>query len=343
MWVWQEILSFKGLSFLSWQFKYHTNPECPILSRFYITMFLKEKKKKKKFVKPDMPKGYKAYPFSIGNGFDMPKNLASILDNNGFDYNEYEGSFIVPLQVYPDHGFVKRYVPWQALLFKNNVLVHVKDSLIADESGTANKACADNLAYLRLNHCLLYGKLDIVCSNGKSANHIEVEYNTTGYNILEPNLDRFLKASLNARNANAASNGSKHVYDRLKNIPTKYQNGVYMYILQKDEVLLDFIYLPKLVRKIGFIKINLTPNILLAITDRQLIIIQDDFSIVSLYTWLLTYIPIDNVKDISFEKQSRFTKAVIKIKKDNLLEELLFGMADKYTDDVRRLLAAIIK
>ena len=156
-------------------------------------MFSKEKKKKKRFIIPEIPRGYKAYPFSIGNGFDMPENLADILDNNGFDYNEYEGSFIVPLQVYPEHGFAKRFVPWQALLFNNNEIVHVKDSLIPDESGTANRVCADNLAYLKLNHCLLYGKLDIVCSNGKSANRIEVEYNTTGYNILEPNLDRFLK------------------------------------------------------------------------------------------------------------------------------------------------------
>jgi hypothetical protein len=206
-----------------------------------------------------------------------------------------------------------------------------------DESGSVNKVRAENLAYLRLNHCLLYGKLDIVCSNGKNADRIDVEYNTTSYNILEPNLDRFLKASLNNRKV---SEGAKHVYDRLKNIPTKYQNGVYMYILQKDEVLLDFTYLPRLVRKIGFIKINLTPNILIAITDRQLVIIQDDFSVVSLYTWILTFIPIDNVKGISFEKQSRFTKAIIKIRRDNLLEELSFGIADKYADDVKRLLAS---
>lgn len=45
-------------------------------------------KKKKRFLIPVVPKGYKAYPFSIGNGFDMPENLATILDNNGFDYRE---------------------------------------------------------------------------------------------------------------------------------------------------------------------------------------------------------------------------------------------------------------
>jgi hypothetical protein len=311
-----------------------------MLSRFQINMYSKVKRKKKRFIIPEIPKGYKAYPFSVGNGFNMPENLAAILDDNGFDHREYEGSFIIPLQVYTDRGFIKRFVPWQALLFYNNMVVHVKDSLIVDERGTANKACADNMAYLRLNHCLLYGKLDIVCSNGKGANHIEVEYNTTAYNILEPNLDKFLKASLNE---SRASNVAENVYDRLKNIPAKYQNGVYMYILQKDEVLLDFIYLPRLVRKIGFIKINLTPNILFAITDRQIVVIQDDFSVVSLYTWILTFVPMDNVNGMSFEKQSRFTKAIIKIKRDNLLEELSFDIADKHTDDVKRLLAAVIK
>jgi len=59
-----------------------------MLSHFYINIFSKNMKKKKRFLIPVVPKGYKAYPFSIGNGFDMPENLATILDNNGFDYRE---------------------------------------------------------------------------------------------------------------------------------------------------------------------------------------------------------------------------------------------------------------
>jgi hypothetical protein len=302
-------------------------------------MLLKEKKKKKRLIIPDIPRNNKAHPFSIGNGYSMPENLANILDNNGNGDNGYDGSFIVPAQVFHEHGFTKRYVPWQALLFKNNAIIHIKDSLTLNESGTLNKVSADNLVYLRLNHCLLYGKLDIICSNHMDASHIEVEYNTTGYNILEPNLDKFLKASWGE---NRASDGVKNVYVRLKNIPTKYQNGVFIYILQKGEVLLDFIYLPRLVHKIGFIKINLSPNILFAVTGRQLVIMKDDFSTINLYTWILTFIPINNVKGISFEKQNRLTKVIIKIKRDNLSEELSFDIDDKYADDVKRLLTTAI-
>jgi hypothetical protein len=303
-------------------------------------MFSKEKKKKKRLIIPEIPKGYKAHPFSVGDEFNMPENLASILDNSGFDINEYEDSFVIPPQVYLKHWFGKRFVPWQALLFKDNMIIHVKDSLIQDESGSVNKISADNLVYLKLNHCLLYGKLDIVCSNGKDANHIEVEYNTTAHRILEPNLERFLKASWYE---SKALNNDEDVYERLQNIPTKYRNGVYIYVLQKDEVLLDFIYLPRLVRKIGFIKMNLIPNILLAITDRQLVILEDDLSPTSSYTWLLTYIPINNVKDISFEKQNRFTKVIVKVKRDNLFKELSLVIEDKHTDDVKRLLMVLIK
>ena len=191
-------------------------------------MLLKEREKKKRFIRPEIPRGYKAYPFSISNKFTMPENLVSILNNNGFDYNEYEGNFIVPPQVFLEQGFGKRFVPWQALLFNNNEIIYVKDSMILGESGTANKVLADNLVYLKLNHCLLYGKLDIICSNGKTANHIEVEYNTSAHNILEPKLDKFLKASCHE---SKAFDGEKNVYDRLKKIPTKYKNGVYIYIL----------------------------------------------------------------------------------------------------------------
>ncbi len=303
-------------------------------------MLLKEKKKKKRIMVPDIPKDSRVYPFSISNDFAMPANLESILNINGFEYHEYKGSFIIPPQSFPARGFSKRYVPWQALLFNNDEIIHVKDSLDLDESGTAVKVCADNLGYLKLNHCLLYGKLDIVCSNGKGANHIEVEYNTTGYYIAEPDLESFLKAGLGE---NKSSVAAEYVNERLKKIPTKYQNGVYIFILQKNEELLDFVFLPKMVHKFGLIKINLTPNVLLAVTGRMLVIIEDDFSVTSVYTWILTYIPMNNVRGISFEKMKRFTKVALTIKRGNLLEELSFGMDEKYTDDVKRLLADFIK
>ncbi len=129
----------------------------------------------------------------------------------------------------------------------------------------------------------------------------------------------------------------------IKNIPTKYRNGIYIYVLQKGEVLLDFIYLPKLVHKIFFSKINLVPDILFAVTDRQLVILEEDLSHTSSYTWLLTYIPLNNIRDISFEKQNRYTKVIIKIKKDNLLKMLSPKIEDKYIDDTKRLLEVLIK
>ena len=157
---------------------------------------------------------------------------------------------------------------------------------------------------------------------------------------MEPELQRFLKASWRE---SILSGSNKDVYDRLKKIPIKYRNGVYIYILQKDELLLDFIYSPKLVRKIGFIKINISPNVLIAVTDRQLVILEDDLSVTSSYTWLLTYIPLNNVREISFEKQRRFTKVKVKVKKKDLSKELSFAIGDSYTDEVKNLIASAIK
>ena len=296
-------------------------------------MFSREKKR---LIIPEIPKGYDAHPFEVGDEFIMPENLESILNSNGYDYKAYESSFVVPPQVYLKHWFGKRYVPWQALLFDDDLVVHVRDSLNMDESGTVKEISAGNLAYLKLNHCLLYGKLDIVCSNGKDENKVEVEYNTTSHRILEPNLERFLKASWQESRISVRG---RDVYERLRDIPTKYRNGVYIYVLQKDEELLDFLFLPKLVRRIGFIKINLTHNIFLAVTDRQLVMVEDDLSPTSTYTWLLTYIPMDNVKGITFEKQKRFTRVLIKVKKDNLVKDLQLIIEDKYLDDVKRFMA----
>jgi hypothetical protein len=99
-----------------------------------------------------------------------------------------------------------------------------------------------------------------------------------------------------------------------------------------------------LYRKLGFIKINLIPHTLFAVTDRQLVILQDDLSHTSSYTWILTYIPRNNVKSVSLEKQKNsFTKVIIKIKRNNLLEELSAIIEDRYADDVKELLSALIK
>ncbi|MFC2144870.1 hypothetical protein ACFLQQ_00930 [Actinomycetota bacterium] len=297
-------------------------------------------KEKVKFIIPDIPKGYKAHPFSIGNEFTMPKKLVSILDDNGFNFREYTNSFIVPPQAYLKHWFGRRFVPWQALLFNKKEIVYVMDSLILDKRGTAKKMSAENLIYLKLKLCLLYGKLDIVCSNGKDANQIEVEYNTTAHRILKPNLERFLKASWYEKKELA---NNEDIHNKLKKIPIKYRNGVYIYVLQKGEVLLDLIYIPRLVRKIGFIKINLSSDILFAITDRQLVILEDDISSINSYTWLLTYIPINNINNISFRKQNRITEITLRIKRNNLLKKLLLNIENKYSQDVKRFLEVLVK
>jgi len=297
-------------------------------------------KEKVKFIIPDIPKGYKAHPFSIGDEFTMPEKLVSILDGNGFNFREYKNSFVVPPQAYLKHWFGRRFVPWQALLFNKKEIVYVMDSLILDKRGIAKKMSAENLVYLKLKLCLLYGKLDIVCSNGKGANQIEVEYNTTAHRILKPNLERFLKASWYERKK---LDNSEDVYSKLKKIPIKYRHGVYIYVLQKGEVLLDLIYIPGLVRKIGFIKINLSSDILFAITDRQLVILEDDTSSINSYTWLLTYIPINNINKISFEKQNRVTKITLRIKRNNLLKKLLLNIENKYTQDVKKFLEVLVK
>ena len=108
-------------------------------------------KEKVKFVIPDIPKGYKAHPFSIGDEFAMPEKLVSILDDNGFNFREYKNSFVVPPQAYLKHWFGRRFVPWQALLFNKKEMVHVMDSLILDKRGIAKKMSAETLVYLKLN------------------------------------------------------------------------------------------------------------------------------------------------------------------------------------------------
>lgn len=295
-------------------------------------------KNKKKTIIPEIPKGYKAHPFSVDDYYRMPENLSGILEKNGVDLKEYEGTFIVPPQAYLKGWFGKRYVPWQALLFDHSEVIHVSDSLILDESGRVRKISAGELLYLKLHLCLLYGKLDILSVKENTLDTVTVEYNTVGHRLLEPQLERFIKASWTKE---TKSIYRPDVAERLSKIPVKYRNGVSIYVLQSGENLRDFLYLPRLVKKIGFIKINLLPDVLLAITDRQLVILEDDLSPASAYSWLLTYIPLDNFSGTEVEKFKGSTEIKLKVKRAKAIEYISIRIQEKYEDSVKGFLAQL--
>ena len=295
-------------------------------------------KDRKKMIIPDIPKGYKSHPFSVDDYYKMPENLSGILEKNGVDPGDYDGTFIVPPQAYLKRWFGKRYVPWKALLFDHREIIHVSDTLIVDESGSIRKIYVDDLLYIKIHLCLLYGKLDIISAKKEALDKVSIEYNTVGHKLLEPQLEKFLRFGWTK---SPWTIDKPDVYDRLKKIPVKYRNGVSIYVLHKGERLQDFLFMPRLVKKIGFIKMNILPDILIAITDRQLVILEDDLSPTSAYTWLLTYIPLSNFSGIKIKRSNGFTDLTIKAEKSKTSQDISIRIEDKYTDEVKVFLSQI--
>jgi len=295
-------------------------------------MPLRNARKKIKYIIPEVPKGYKAHPFSVDGYYKMPEKLEQILNGNGIDHNKYKGTFIIPPQAYLKRWFGKRYVPLQALLFDDTKIIHVRDSLVVGKEGDVRSIFSPDLLFVKLDLCLLYGKLDIECVKNGSSDRVVVEYNTVGHRLLEPYLKSFLKGSWNENDP--GSNG-KEVYKRLKKIPIKYRNGVTIYVLSDGENLQDFFYIPRLKRKIAFININVLPDILLALTDKQLVILQDDLSPTSAYSWLLTYIPIENFDSVSFKKDGKFTEVEIKVMKSGHSKKFSLKIEDDHVEPLK--------
>ena len=163
--------------------------------------------------------------------------------------------------------------------------------LIRQSGCPDNVFAAADLLYARLSLILMYGRLELVDDH---LTRVVVEFNAAGFDMIKPGLQQLLgtcAGRMNPSTRNAA--GAKTVLGELGERSFKFKNGLYLYGLLPDEQVLGFVFQPALWgRRWHFLPLKIAETTLLALTDQQLIIVEEQSrSRFPAYGWIFTFYP----------------------------------------------------
>lgn len=231
-----------------------------------------------------------------------------------------QGALVLPGEYYARKKVHWEWVPERALIFLDGSALHVS-------SGTAGAAPevmaidARSLLYLRSSLLLLYGLLEFKADCGGQTGEVRLEYNTVIWELLRRPLARFVAAAgLQPQSVDDAELQGRNA-SLIKSLPYKFANGVRYYVLEPGERLEAATFQPAIWERRGLLPNQVTPNTLFALTDRKLVLIEENRSSFwqkrrsgTEYGWIFTYIPLERVVEIGAAAQGvRWTEFTIRL------------------------------
>jgi hypothetical protein len=210
--------------------------------------------------------------------------------------------FVVPEQMlsrdWSGIGGIHR-VAAQALIFTPNGVAHAQASIPDEAPGRAVYLRGDQLFYLRLIMVLVYGRIELYGVVDGSLLQVVVEYNSVSQELIQPELYRLLRLSWQPGKPGDNHHLTGALLNSLELKSTKFCSGLRNYALQPDEHLSGYIFQPLIQKKkFGFSKQPLAPASLIALTDRQLILVEEGLTSAMSYGYFFTICPIENVSQI---------------------------------------------
>lgn len=206
--------------------------------------------------------------------------------------DEVRRIFVVPPQEFPSWAKY-RFGPAHALIFTDAGVIHVQTAACG-QLAQARLVSTETVHYVQVGLLLLYGRLEIGYAADGSAQQMVMEFNTVGWDLLQPGLMELL------RDVSAASPppdfGEDSVVSaaEIERLPYKFASGVKIYILSPGERLLALAFQPGIwTRRLLIFRRQLTPPIVLALTDRCVSMIEEERSVGGSHAYgsTFTYIP----------------------------------------------------
>jgi hypothetical protein len=250
------------------------------------------------FNRGPVSRGIAQHPFIIKKLDELPEPLLRLAHNYSHLFDAIDFMLVIPNQSFLKGFFGRRFAPQQALLFYPDGILHLQDAPAPDLPGQAVLIEAKNLRCLVSSLLLLYGKLEIFAEQSGSPQKIEVEYNTVAHDLMKPYLQRFLRASWQTRPA-VPDGLLRFELPQIDQLPYKFQSGLRIYALQPQEELCGVVFQPEIREPhLGFFRRKITPNSLFALTDQQVVLIQEETASTSNYGWVFSYYPRQHIKQI---------------------------------------------
>lgn len=206
--------------------------------------------------------------------------------------DEVQRIFYVPPQEFPSWAKY-RYGPEHALIFTGAGVIHVQGAA-AGQPGQTQVAPVTTIHYVRFSLLLLYGRLEIGYAADGQARQIVLEFNTVGWDMLQPGLAALLLAVNYACPPPVTADAPEIGMYLVERLPLKYANGLKIYTLAPGERLLALAFQPAIwTRRLLLLRRQVTPAIVLALTDRHISLIEEERALgrSPSYGWIFTFIP----------------------------------------------------
>lgn len=208
-----------------------------------------------------------------------------------------EGIFVIPPEIY-SKGFLWELNLLQALVFTKAGVMQVFAPDHRNRQREAVWVAGNSVRLIKLKLVLLYGRLEIWGGSDGSPVKIQAEYNTVAHKAFSPYLKSFIETTWDS-NVVDTSKISIPSFDEFAHTSLSFYNGINLEALQPGEKVLAFAFQPELGKQI--LKIfhkKIYPKTLAVLTDRQLILLQEDLKTKAHYEWLFTFIPRQRVMEV---------------------------------------------
>lgn len=270
-----------------------------------------------------VPTGLRSHPYLVENMADLPEELGQAVRDAPWLPEEIGSMFVVPPQAFMEGWFRRRYVPEQALLFTPDGVGHVQAPDEADGAARLTYLLAAGLLYARLSLLLLYGRLELFGRVNDGPGQAVVEFNTVGWHLLRPSLAGLLLRAPARPGSHPPEPASPAVLAKLDRLPLKFINGLRHTALQPGESLLGFVFQPAIwTRRWRFFPWQVSATTLLALTDRQVIIVEEEKSgQQATYGYIFTFMPRAAVTAIEAQPGECWRELLIRLKQDAITAE----------------------
>ncbi len=195
----------------------------------------------------------------------------------------------VSVLILPPQPFLKRGgIPRQAFISTTRGILYVRDG----QPPFGVYLPGEALLYARHSLILLYGCLELVGETNGKLNRIALEYHTIGEPLIEAALRRFLNLAYIRQTESTQYPETEVLLDRLKSEAFKFMNGLRLHALQPGERLFGYVFQPRITQPfLRFFSRPVAPAALLALSDRALILIEEDKAQGAAYGWIVTICP----------------------------------------------------
>jgi len=259
------------------------------------------------------------HPYRVSCLAHLPAGLRALVERAPEISAQANYVFVVPEQEFYGGWFRSRRVPEQALVFTPAGVLHVQSAGVGQPERTTYLP-GETLLFARLTLILLSGCVELVDGHRADA-RIVVEYNTVGHHLLAPALLRFLRLAWGPRVSDSAADRDRTealLFDLWRR-SLKFRNGLGGYALQPDERLLGYVLQPRILcPRWRLFEREVAPASLLALTDRQLILLEETPASprqVS-YAWRFTFCPRPCVSGVDLELGKEWQRLTVRLRRE---------------------------